>query len=368
MTADRRTDSAQAKTQPSPRRPGSALNLIASRPDLAGLPVRGDGECRASDEAAKSLGMVSQLVRRGQARADRLDRSHADTASSDEAYLGERDRSLVAVLDRLGDGKDGLNDAYAPGLAQILCVESLPIRLHMTKMLAGSKGPKAGVALARQALFDLNPKVREAAITALRDRPREEYRQTLIDGFRHPWPAVAEHAAYALTAVDDRGAVPALSELLGLSDPAAPMLNEKKTWVVAEVVKVNHLRNCLLCHAPSTSADDPVRGFVPKPGEEIPVLYYAQAEGDFVRADLTYLRQDFSVMERVADPGKWPEMQRFDYMVRQRELTDQEIIDMADVPRPPSNSYPQRQALLLTLERLNRPGARDPRDNVGLGP
>ena len=168
----------------------------------------------------------------------------------------------------------------------MLCVETTPARLQLTKMLKQIRGPNASVALARQSLFDLSPQVREAAIEALRTRPRRISRQTLVDGLRYPLPAVADRAAAALTAIKDRGAVPFLENLLDKSDPAAPRLNEKKKWVVAEVVKVNHLHNCVLCHAPSSGEDNPVRGFVPTQGQAIPALYQQKnACGDFVRAE-----------------------------------------------------------------------------------
>jgi hypothetical protein len=35
-------------------------------------------------------------------------------------------------------------------------------------------------------------------------------------------------------------------------------------------VRINHLGNCLLCHSPSTSRADLVRGAVPTPGQPLP--------------------------------------------------------------------------------------------------
>ncbi len=87
-----------------------------------------------------------------------------------------------------------------------------------------------------------------------------------------------------------------------------------------ELVRFNHLRNCLLCHAPSHSQTDLVRGLIPTPGVPIPVEYYHRSHGDFVRADVVYLKQDFSVMHHVEDAHPWPAMQRFDYVVRVREV------------------------------------------------
>ena len=259
-----------------------------------------------------------------------------------------------------------LREENASTLAQMLQAEDTPVRLHLTKMLASIEGRPAAQALARQALFDLTREVREAAVDALKDRPAEDYRQTLLDGFRHPWPPVADHAARALAALDDRGAVKDLEAMLDLPDPSGPVLSDNKKWVKTELVKVNHLRNCLLCHAPSSSAQDRIRGFVPKPGEELPPGYYEERGGDFVRADVTYLRQDFSLIEAVKDHGKWPLGQRFDYLVRRRPLTDEELIDLVDSDAPP-RTYPQREAVRFALEKLTAPEGR-PVDKVGLGP
>jgi hypothetical protein len=72
-----------------------------------------------------------------------------------------------------------------------------------------------------------------------------------------------------------------------------------------------------------------------------------------VRADITYLRQDFSVTERVAKPDKWPEWQRFDYLVRTRELTADEVAAHRKKPRKsPFASYPQRYAVRFALREL----------------
>jgi hypothetical protein len=40
---------------------------------------------------------------------------------------------------------------------------------------------------------------------------------------------------------------------------------------------------------------------------------------------VTYLRQDFSVMMTVPDAHPWPELQRFDFLVRERKLTADEV-------------------------------------------
>src|SRR5262249_5229231 len=86
----------------------------------------------------------------------------------------------------------------------------------------------------------------------------------------------------------------------------------------------------LLCHAPSLSREqDIVRGAVPIPGRPLPppvsTQYYDANTGPFVRAEVTYLQQDFSVPQPVAKPDKWPAYQRYDYLVRERPVYSQDI-------------------------------------------
>jgi hypothetical protein len=73
----------------------------------------------------------------------------------------------------------------------------------------------------------------------------------------------------------------------------------------------------------------------------------------FARADITYLKQDFSVFQPVANHGRlWPAEQRFDYLVRLRPLSKQERIvwqeKLKDFGAPP----PQTGALLYALREL----------------
>jgi len=119
-------------------------------------------------------------------------------------------------------------------------------------------------------------------------------------------------------------------------------------------VGINHLRNCLLCHASSHDAADPGRSPVPKPGEPLPVVYYQSARADAVRADITYLRQDFSAMQIVEKPDKWPNVQRFDYVVRTRELNAGELNQYVnDRAGCDPSDYPQRSAVLFALRELS---------------
>jgi hypothetical protein len=73
-----------------------------------------------------------------------------------------------------------------------------------------------------------------------------------------------------------------------------------------------------------------------------------------VRVDVTYLRQDFSTMQPVVDANPWPERQRFDFLVRTRELTEDEATAYRDKlkPREPGEFSPYQRAALAALREL----------------
>jgi hypothetical protein len=247
-----------------------------------------------------------------------------------------------------------------PTLVQLLQVEEEPVRLQLVAALSRIEGQEATAALVQRALFDLSADVRAAAIQALSHRPAEQYRRQLLDGLRYPWSTVADHAAEALANLHI-DVVPELIDMLDRPDPQAPTLSAEGRLVSRELVKVNHLRNCYLCHAPSQRTNDErLRGLVPTPGQPIPELYYETQRGDFVRADITYLKQDFSVKLDVEHAAPWPTAQRYDFFVRQRELTAEEtaaylaacLSPDAHWLRREESSYPQRQAVLFALRKL----------------
>jgi hypothetical protein len=110
----------------------------------------------------------------------------------------------------------------------------------------------------------------------------------------------------------------------------------KQVAVARELVRINHHRNCLLCHAPAERGETPEEALVaevPVPGSPLPdrsAGYSKSRSNLLVRIDVTYLRQDFSAMQDVADwtLGAWPPRQRFDFVVRRRVLTPAEAEDL----------------------------------------
>jgi hypothetical protein len=341
----------KAPTKPTPRDKKAAApppveplaDLLARRPDLNGLPFRMGADCRAPAKAIRKMQEISTELRRAVAK-----RSRSETSSQSQFQDYQRGQTLVQHVER---NKEWHADDGASTVVQILQPETVYARRKAVTWLSDIKGPRAGAALANLAVFDLSGEVREDAVAALRKRPRAEYRDDLLRALRYPWPAAADHAAEALVELRDVSAVPALVSLLERPGPAAPVRKDGK-WVVSELVRVNHLRNCYLCHAPAQSVKDPIPGLVPTPGQELPVVYYQSSRGPFVRADVTYLRQDFSLMQRVEKPDKWPAWQRFDFLVRTRELTAQEVAALDKGSPHRRMIYPQREAVLFALREL----------------
>jgi hypothetical protein len=387
---------------------------LLRRADLHGLPVTLGADCQLGKESAQNLQVLSRRLRAHLSLC--LPADAADTRL-DAGVL--RQRLVVGDLTAFarpgpqvaafagpkpaGEADSWRHEDALPTLVQMLQSEDRPVRLVLVELLTTIKGRAASAALARRALFDLSAEVREAAVKALKGRPRDEYRALLLDGLRYPWAPAADHAAEALVALDDRASMPMLTALLEGPDPAGPVIRtfrkadpaliwagprprepwpatvvalderpggEPRTsllgepsdrvrplkgaplevYAVREVVRVNHLRNCLLCHAAATSPSDPVRGLVPSPGQPLPAPfstpYYEGQRGIFVRADVTYLRQDFSVPQPVAQAGAWPAHQRYDYVVRTRYPTE------AELRRTEPPTYPQREAVRWALREL----------------
>lgn len=94
--------------------------------------------------------------------------------------------------------------------------------------------------------------------------------------------------------------------------------------------------NCLLGHAPANrgkTQHETLVAEIPVPTEPLPSRNagYGQSESNLlVRVDMTYLRQDFSAMQKVTDwsADSWSPKQRFDFLVRRRVLTPGEAADL----------------------------------------
>ena len=215
------------------------------------------------------------------------------------------------------------------------------------------------------------------AVRALRpERPRpEEARNTnpSVPALGDPAPAVVPPSPVTPPRAAPPGspvgapAHPVATPPIGtppVVPPPAPLrpLPESLSQVAAtyrrEVVRVNHPRNCVMCHAPSLHESDLVRGAVPDPSQALPPpttpAYYRNG-GQFVSADITYLRQDFSVVQPVLNSGNWSSHQRYDYFVAVRK------VDAPPVTSPAADS-PYRKAVGFALKELS---GRDPDRDTG---
>ena len=331
----------------------ATLALLKRRqPELGPLPWRMGEECHLPRESAEELEVRSRSLRDQISAAIPVGDTRPD---ADWLRASLLDPAPATGRPRSGQPLARTDVPRAiPALMQLLMAERTPARLVLIEVLSRIEGAAASKALARLAIFDLDPDVREQALIALRDRPAGDYRPGLLEGLRYPWAPVADHAAEALVALEDRDAIPALVELLDEPDPEQSRTEVRKGQPVTytrSLVQVNHLRNCLLCHAPSANpTTDLVRGRVPTEGMPLPPpreYYAATSPGAFVRAEVTYLRQDFSATQPVEQSGPWPGFQRYDYLVAERPVP-------AHRPAEPKQkaTFPQRESALYALREL----------------
>jgi hypothetical protein len=332
--------------------------LIDHRVDLRGLPFAMGAKCRTVGARAKLLGTMAKLVRLYLVETANRSLSH-DAFWANIARTQEKD-----LLAKVGSEEQEVDRARVAVLVQELATESTAMRVGLVQWLSGIPVVEATHALAKLALFDNEEEVRRGAVAALKVRAKQDYTTILLQGFRYPLPAVAKRAAQAVIALDCQDLVPQLVDLVNEADPRLPVVqdvkNEKAT-VVRELVRINHHRNCALCHAPA--AEDSLRGGlstltapVPLPNLALGNDYYLSesSPGILVRFDITYLRQDFSLLQPVKDAHPWPEMQRFDFLVRTRVVTAKEAQEYQQqfALRQAGGRNPYRQAVLLALREL----------------
>ncbi len=297
------------------------LKMLAQQtkqPWLANLPWRTASACFLSIDDARRLDLISDGFHRnpGPLRPDTL----KIALSHEAAVSGEKYHHQPGAV---------------PALAQILEAEASPIRIVFVDHLAGIQGGAASAAIARRAIFDLSPDVREKAVQALAMRPATEWLPTVLSGFGWPWAPVAEHAAETIIALQPGQARAGLVQLA----------KDSKPWS-AELVQLNHLSNCIVCHGLTQDRNlIRLRASMPIPTRPME-SYQNGADQVFVRADVTYLRQAFSVMQPVTQQTQWPKVQRFDYLLRYRKMGPAELKEAMIVQAP------QRKALDDTLRHM----------------
>jgi len=335
------------------------LANMQRRPELRGFPFGMGASCRIDKNQGERFESSVQAVRNG------LERDMQSTSrDANDAH------SPFWTAYQAGTGQQGLDTNHGiAALTQILGPERVTMRLELVKKLGTSSRIEASTAIARAAVFDQDNDVRVAAIKELKNRPQDHastINDMLMHGMRYPMASAAQHAAVAMLALKREEMLPLLVAFLGEPAPGDPV--EKKVdgnavCEMREVVRINHHRNCLLCHPPASQNvgdSSEVPGLIPIPGNSFPTspreAYGSmRSQGEpAVRADTTYLRQDFSVMLPVENADPWPEMQRFDFLVRTRVLDAKEAKVQRDrvAARPAGYLSPNHRETLEVLKGL----------------
>jgi HEAT repeat protein len=334
--------------------------LINYFPEAKQLPIRNPPHCQLPPHEAITLGNLSRKLHAYLALVAPFD---ANGKRKEPIRLRE-----VLKRERREKRPEWLRPESVPAMVQILMHEDVPLRLLLVELLAEIEGPAATTRLAQRAVFDFAPEVREAAVAALRDRPRDPARSVLVAAFAYPWPRAAVHAAEALVALDDKDAAPLLVAQLGKPDPTLPYTTSDGRIMVRDVVRLNHVGSCLICHAPAFSGRDPVVGIDPitlRPTSTVenPNTHYGKpfltdgrsgiwGNNILIRADVQFLRQDFSVTFPVKQVFGVSQGQRYDFVVRTRQLKGDELKEYKKQEPSPSASYPQRESALTALRAL----------------
>jgi hypothetical protein len=348
---------------------GFMLALLSQRADLRGLSVLMGEECRTREAQARAFAQVAdginQALKKLRANGGDAAQSWEEIISSMRLINTVGSKEEKAVLG-FGCSLEQVNRAVVAAAMQILMPESEPVRLQLARFLALIPHADATKALARLAIFSPEESVRAAALEGLKLRRERDYTDLLLQGLQYPLPAVARRSAEALVKLERKDLLDRLVDVLEQPDPRLPASRKvegKDVLTVREVVRVNHNRNCMLCHAPGNTSNMPegvLTAAVPLPSEPLP----KPSDGGYqsvppptpdivVRIDMTYLRQDFSMMMPVADAHPWPDLQRFDFLVRARVLTpDQAKAYPAEREAAPGVLSPYHRAALYALREL----------------
>ncbi|MFO0845713.1 MAG: HEAT repeat domain-containing protein [Gemmataceae bacterium] len=313
--------------------------LVRARPDLVGVPFAMGEACRTRGDGARAFKETAESVR------------------------GRKTALLLPVLPGPFEGEEKrrvAHQAHMAVLTQVVTADDSKGQDSLVRVLSSIPRPEATRALARLAVFSTDEGARSAAVEALAVRREADSTDILVASLNYPWPAVADNAATAIARLNRKDLVPQLEAMLSAADPRGPraeVVDGQERAVAHELVRVNHMRNCMLCHAPAERGKTPQETLVaevPVPTEPLPDTGggYGQTESELlVRVDVTYLRQDFSVTQDVADwtVGHWPRRQRFDFVVRRRVLTPSEAEELRARLAGPS---PYRRAAARALREL----------------
>jgi hypothetical protein len=233
---------------------GYVRELMEKRPDLAGLPFLLGTDCQLQQGQATKFGELTLLVREvltSSIPSAQRSRTFRDRQSGQSSSGGSAVPSATTFwsswstgyMPRRGTARDlhRGDPEHVGALVQLLAPENEGFHRGLVDYLRDLKTKSATAALAREALFALDPETRLNAVHALRQRDAEDYTSLLVDGLRYPWGPVATHAAQALVQLGRTDLVPVLIDRLDAPDPCAPFettLNEKTITAVRELVRI----------------------------------------------------------------------------------------------------------------------------------
>jgi len=364
--------------------------LIGERPDLQGMPFTLGAACRANPERMTHFGTCLQAIRSSLGgefnqplTAAVLARRETNDAISDQFWQQYNNQMIPKTSEversRRDKSRELFREAEVAALMQVCGPEQGAMRKGLMRHVAGIAHASSSRALAKLAIFSPEDDVRREAVEALKVRKDRDYGDILIAGMSYPWPEVAKRASDAIVQLERKDLIPALVTTLAEADPRLPREVEvggKKKQVVREMVRLNHHRNCFMCHPPIASTASPgvptdpaagpaspdgttgvLTGAVPIPGEPLPSFQdgYRNSTPELaVRIDVTYLRQDFSVFMKVDGATPWPEMQRFDFLVRTRAVTKDEVEAFRKAAGPSEEGVltPYQRAAVNALREL----------------
>jgi hypothetical protein len=316
---------------------GFMTALLRERADLRGMPFLLGTDCRADKKQAQLFAAITDVIR-----------SAMPNTSWDELSPQKIGVAILQAIPDFNKEDVAVEPVIVGALMQMITPGSKLYGPRLPKRLAAIAHPDAVRALVSLVLFSPDAKVRQAAIDGLQARRPVEYTDDLLSGFRYPLPMAAKRSADAFVKLGRKDIQAKLEEVLEQPDPRAPKpyrIDGKNYFVLRELVRVNHHRNCVLCHAPGNADDAPsenLRSEIPIANEPFrgpPGFYGFRKPSDIVvRIDMTYLRQDFSIDLPVKDSGPWPKEQRFDYFVRTRLISAEEAAEcdrqLSKMPQP----------------------------------
>lgn len=339
--------------------------LLQNRQDLAGLSFLMGEDCKMKKEAVNDfkLGLdvlrisLKQTVPAGAQALVQLDATTA--ALFWNTYQDQWTNIVKKTLVKHPFHHEHINAAHLAGLTQVLMPESSPMRQGLAKYLGSVPTVEATRALAKMAIYSPEKEVRQEALKVLKVRREKDYTDILVAGLKYPWPVVAQRAGEALVQLECNSVVPQLVDMIDDADPRAPVA-KNDAFVARQMVKLNHHHNCLMCHSPVDKTTPPQAVTAPMPIPGVALGSFQEGYNSIpstpdilVRIDVTYLRQDFSVLQPVADAHPWPRMQRFDFLVRDVTLTPAQAKALQQKLQPAKGAgSPYQQVVLGSLRSL----------------